>query len=34
VSYDDVDLVNDCDVVAVRREMEDRFKPPKSVAAQ
>jgi predicted homoserine dehydrogenase-like protein len=34
VSYADVDLVNDRDVAAVRREMEDRFKPFKSVAAQ
>jgi predicted homoserine dehydrogenase-like protein len=34
VSYVDVDLVNDRDVAAVRHEIEDRFKPLKSVAAQ
>ena len=34
VSYDDVELVNDLDVVAIRREMEDRFKPAQRVAAQ
>jgi predicted homoserine dehydrogenase-like protein len=34
VSYADVDLVNDRDVAAVRREMEDHFKPLASVAAQ
>ena len=34
VSYAALDLVNDRDVAAVRREMEDRFKPLKSVAAQ
>ena len=34
VSYDDVELVDDRDVVAIRREMEDRFKPAQSVAAQ
>ena len=34
VSYVDVDLVNDRDVAAVRHEIEDRFKPLKSIAAQ
>lgn len=34
VSYDDVELVNDRDVVALRREMEDRFRPAQSVAAE
>jgi predicted homoserine dehydrogenase-like protein len=34
VSYADVDLVDDRDVAAVRREMEDRFRPHKSIAAQ
>ena len=27
VSFDDVELVNDLDVVNVRREMEERFRP-------
>ena len=34
VSYADVDLTDDRDVAAVRREMEDRFRPSKSIAAQ
>ena len=34
VSYADVDLVDDRDVAAVRREMEDRFRTHKSIAAQ
>ena len=34
VSYDDVDLVDDRDVVAVRQEMEQRFSTVQSVAAQ
>ncbi|WP_419728952.1 NAD(P)H-dependent oxidoreductase [Lichenicola sp.] len=34
VSYDDVDLVDDDDVVALRREMEDRFRPQSAVAAE
>jgi predicted homoserine dehydrogenase-like protein len=34
VSYADVDLVDDRDVATVRREMEDRFRPHKSIAAQ
>jgi predicted homoserine dehydrogenase-like protein len=34
VSYDDVDLANDRDVAAIRREMEDRFKPSKGIAAE
>ena len=33
-SYADVDLVNDCDIATVRRQIEDRFKPLKGVAAQ
>ncbi len=33
VSFDDVELVNDLDVVAVRREMEDRFRPAAEAAA-
>ena len=33
VSFDDVELVNDLDVVEVRREMEQRFRPSPSVAA-
>ncbi|HSI41314.1 MAG TPA: Gfo/Idh/MocA family oxidoreductase [Xanthobacteraceae bacterium] len=33
VSFDDVEMVNDLDVVAVRQEMEDRFRPGTSVAA-
>ncbi|MGI4795614.1 MAG: NAD(P)H-dependent oxidoreductase, partial [Janthinobacterium lividum] len=32
VSYDDVDLVEDGDVVALRREMEDRFRPASTAA--
>jgi predicted homoserine dehydrogenase-like protein len=32
VSYDDVDLVEDGDVVALRREMEDRLRPAKADA--
>ena len=34
VSYDDVELVNDRDVVALRQEMEDRFRPAKAKAAE
>ena len=34
VSYDDVDLVNDRDVVVLRQEMENRFRPAQSVAAE
>ncbi len=34
VSYDDVELVNDRDVVTLRQEMEDRFRPAQSVAAE
>ena len=33
VSFDDVELVNDLDVVKLRREMEERFRPKPSVAA-
>ena len=33
VSYDDVDLVEDRDVVALRQEMEARFAPAQSLAA-
>ena len=33
VSFDDVELVNDLDVVEVRQEMEQRFRPSPSVAA-
>ncbi|ODN69537.1 NAD(P)H-dependent oxidoreductase [Methylobrevis pamukkalensis] len=32
VSFDDVELVNDLDVVAVRQEMEDRFRPGQMAA--
>ncbi len=34
VSYDDVELVQDRDVVDLRREMEDSFRPAQSVAAE
>ena len=34
VSYDDVELAHDLDIVALRREMEDRFRPAESIAAQ
>lgn len=34
VSYDDVDLVDDRDVVAIRQEMEDRFRPVQSETAE
>ena len=34
ISYNDVDLVDDRDVVALRREMEERFSPPPGVAAR
>ena len=34
VSYDDVDLVEDRDVVTLRREMEDRFRPASKATAQ
>ncbi len=34
VSYDDVDLVEDRDVVALRQEMEDRFRPASKAAAE
>jgi predicted homoserine dehydrogenase-like protein len=33
VSYDDVDLVDDLDVVALRREQEERFGPAAGNAA-
>ena len=33
VSFDDVDLTADLDVVALRREMEDRFRPAQGAAA-
>lgn len=33
VSYDDVEMVNDLDVLAVRRKMEDTFRPATIVAA-
>jgi predicted homoserine dehydrogenase-like protein len=33
VSVNDVELVNDLDVVTLRREMEERFRPNPSVAA-
>ena len=34
VSYDDVELVHDRDVVDMRREMEDGFSPAQSAAAE
>jgi predicted homoserine dehydrogenase-like protein len=34
VSYDDVDMVNDLDVVALRREQEERFGPTANSAAK
>ena len=33
VSYDDVELIDDRDVVNLRHEMEDRFRPARSAAA-
>ena len=33
VSYDDVDIVDDLDVVALRREQEERFGPTANSAA-
>jgi predicted homoserine dehydrogenase-like protein len=33
VAFDDVELVKDLDVVGVRRDMEDRFRPATNVAA-
>ena len=33
VSFDDVDLTNDLDVVKIRQEMENHFRPGQSAAA-
>ena len=33
VSFDDVELVNDLDVVKLRQDMENRFRPQKDAAA-
>jgi predicted homoserine dehydrogenase-like protein len=33
VSFDDVELVNDLDVVKLRQDMENRFRPQKEAAA-
>jgi predicted homoserine dehydrogenase-like protein len=34
VSYDDVELAHDLDVVSLRREMENMFRPEQKVAAE